>query len=152
MTINDILNFESVKEYKILFLDRNCVDVCVWGSDDRVDGKIYDPVEYFKDHYALYTHAPKNNEKCITGSMRWSIDLNNHEDWQSWEFDINYNKECWYSLRNNVLPRNNGNFDSGIYEEDKHYTELPLNTRLGCREPAILWSNIERLPLILHEN
>lgn len=155
LTINDILNFESGKEYKILFLDRNWEDVCVWGGINRVDGKIYDPVEYFKDHYALYTHATHNihnNEQCINGSIRWSFDLNNYEDWRFWEFDINFNKENWYPLRNNILPKNNGTFDSGIYEEEKHYTDFPLNTRLGWRGPAILWSDMDHLPLILHEN
>lgn len=134
LNINRVLMMEPNKIYKVLLLDRNCMDN-VYGTKRKstlVIGNEYTPKVYFKNCWAnIYR---KNNSDLKMG-IKYSFD----DDYSNFEFDIEYKKGRWYPLKNGFNQVDN-----------KNWNEYPTYYYIGWRGPMILWEDIEKLPKIVH--
>lgn len=141
LTINDILSLGKGEKIDVLIMDRNLSD---WVCSVNEYNTLYKAENFFRTNKATYIH---NHD--LTGKIIWEEgDLNSE---QPFEFHIEYQKDHWYPLKNNFLPKEDPQkFAFFSYPEDKHYMDFNDKTRVGWRGPMLLWSKMKNQPDIYY--
>jgi len=133
LQIKDITKLNLGDKLDLLLLDNN-----VWRntiSKDKIKNQIYSPESFFGYSFGTYIHS---HELCGTLLLHLAdtailID--------GFEFYVEYTDDQWYPLSDGYLLINDSN--------DIHWTELPLDTKIGYRGPAIYKSILNILPNII---
>lgn len=137
LTIKDITSLKPGQTIKLLVLDRNFDEIACEEETNQLNIP-HKAEEFFRLNTATYVHQ-QNLKGIITYD---NIDLT-----RDFEFDIEYEKDCWYPLKNNCLPKKDPqHLASFSFNEPKPYTDYPANTRIGWRGPMILWEKVKKLP------
>jgi hypothetical protein len=150
LTIGDIMNLNKGDQIKILSFNRNYLDT-VCGSNE--ENKTYCPEVFFKKECHTYIH-----EDGLKGKMFW-----NYGEDSDFEFEIEYEQNHWYPLRNGYLPKEDpmlskvsGNCKafcgSFSYSKPKHWSTFPRSTRIGWRGPIMLWKDVNEQPNVYWSN
>tara|TARA_Y100000389_G_C17454810_1_gene517366 strand:+ start:828 stop:1430 length:603 start_codon:yes stop_codon:yes gene_type:complete len=140
LTIKDILELPIGTSIDIFCMDRNLFDFCIYEEHN----KIISADKFFRNGYII--HYTK-----INGLIGYWKFINITDDIpEQREFDIDVGT-FWYPLFNNKVPKEDFDmmFKIPINFAGKHYTELPLDTRIGWRGPCMLLKNVKKLPKIL---
>jgi hypothetical protein len=140
LTIKDILDLPIGKPIEIFCMDRNLFDFCIY--KDRINIKM-SAENFFNEGYII------KYEKTHGLIGKWKF-LNFDDDYFIREFDIDLGS-FWHPLFNNKVPERDADFKQKmpIKFRKKHYSELPLDTRIGWRGPCMLLEDVKKLPQIL---
>ena len=126
LTIKDIVSLVPGTKVHLLIQDRNvCDSIYNMGHDD---GKPRRPSTFFSGLKETFTYR-----EGLTGCMDWH--WGDHDD--DFTFQLLCDKKrMWYPLdKKGVFPLTG-----------KHWEDMPLTTKVGWRGPAMLWSDLGKLP------
>ena len=154
LKIEDILKLKPGDQIKVLCMDRNVYDAAL---QEDIRGKSLSPQKFFESNWAIYIH-----EKDLKGALLFefeieddNLDLVDMTDicQSDFEFHVEYETKhsCWYPLENGYLPASDPQgFSNFSWNEKKHWSEFPLDTKVGYRGPMILWSNLDKMPNVIY--
>lgn len=143
LRIKDIMNLQIGQKLEVYHLDRNLID-CVENDSGLKPHITYPPERFLENSVATYTH---NNE--LNGNIFFP-EINQDMEF---EFHIEFNKNHWYPLTNGRLPLTDDQGFSDFGEKSGwHWSQFPLDTRIGWRGPMIVTSKIKMLPKVYYEN
>lgn len=121
LTIKDIQDLPEGHSIKILFF-RGWIDTVRRYIEPTV---LYHPAFFFSECTGIFT-----KEEGLRGTINFNDDVE-----RPFEFSLNYLDDRWHPLRNGELRHYNG-------DENKHYLNYPLETKVGLRGPAMFWGTV----------
>lgn len=136
LKISDISNLKTGESIKLLCIDRNFYD-CI-----DMSGKIKLPEDFFKSNYII--KYIQNNG--LHGKANFNCDDEN--EWNNFNFHINYAPECWYPLNNKgLLPKKDPQGFS-IFTDNtiRDWREYPIDTLIGWRGEMLKWDDVITAP------
>lgn len=137
LTIKDIESLKPKQSIKVLVLDRNFDEFCCKEETNK-SSTHYKPEHFFRENTATYVHAQNMKGKLTFHGIDYTRDF---------EFDVEYDKDCWYPLEDGCLPKEDEQKLAPFsFPEPKPYTDFPTTTRVGWRGPMILWEKVKELP------
>ncbi len=126
LTIEDIISLKPGTKHQLLIQDRNVGDSI--GNLGHDDGKPRRPTAFFSGLKDTFTYRDG-----LSGCMDWN--WGEHDDDFTFQL-LSEMKRMWYPLdRDGFFPL-----------AKKHWTDMPLTTKVGWRGRAMRWSDLAQLP------
>jgi|SRR3989304_4132521 len=144
LTINDVKQLNKGDTLYVLVMDRNLTDIT--NAHNKCE-EIKRPKDFFECNVATYVHN-KDLQGDITFHFGGFEDKKKSRNLtREFEFDIEYDKNCWYPLTNGYLPvKDPQGLGKFRYNSPKHYSMFSPTTRIGWRGPMIEWDKLDILP------
>jgi len=151
LKISDITKLQPGDKMDVLVLDRNVWDIALNKKINK-PGVSYNSEIFFQQNSGTYVH-----NKDLSGKMVFCWDDDEDEDENNFnhnfEFDIEYKPNKWYPLKNGVLPdKDPSGFCEFPWQTEQHWTNFPVDTKIGYRGPMIPWSKLKEMSNIYWKN
>ena len=152
LTIGDVMQLDPGES----------IDILVMGffNEDRIQPNIlHEPQHFFRYNRATYTRGSSDVDLALKGQMtfHWGgyEDPENTHTEDDFEFDVEYQKDRWYRLKNGILPETD---PQGIhqftFEGSKAWFEFPQDTHVGLQGwmqgSILLWDKLPEMPQIYY--